>query len=184
MITYNDLYEALRKEKYIPQLQLLTKNFFEDAAVYFKDKRAFGEKDGGDLFSDISMQNKKKLENAVALFKELLLLRRKKILNMAFVASETGVSKKDFENLVDFEGELFEDVTKSLEKAAKSLDGMMSGEKSDEKYTLVRFLDGVTEFLGLDGESHGPFAKGEVANLDREIVDILVKDKKVEVIEE
>ena len=40
------------------------------------------------------------------------------------------------------------------------------------------------EFLGIDGSDVGPFAKGEVANLEVEIVEILEKDKRVEVIEE
>jgi hypothetical protein len=48
---------------------------------------------------------------------------------------------------------------------------------------LVRFLDDVPEFLGFDGSEIGPFAKGEIANLESEIVDILEKDKKVEVID-
>lgn len=183
MITYNDLYEALRKERYSDDLQLLAKTFLTDTSEYFSDKKKFSDKDD-DMFSDVVLKSKKKLENAMSIFKELLLRRRKKILNLAFVASETGISKKDFENLLDFEKELFEDIVKSLEKADKNLSDSMVGGKSDSKFKLVRFLDKVEEFLDVEGETLGPFEKGEVANLDKEIVEILNQDKKVEILEE
>jgi DNA replication initiation complex subunit (GINS family) len=185
MITYNDLYEALRKERYNEQLQSMPKEFIEDAAEYFRDKKEFSDKgEQGDLFSDIALKDKKKLENAISIFREIMLRRRKKILNLAFVASETGVAKKDFENLLDFEKELFEEIAKSLEKADKNLNESMRGQKNEQKFRLVRFLEDVSEFLDLEGNTIGPFAKGEIANIEKEIIDILSKDKRVEVIDE
>jgi len=183
MITYNDIYEALRKERYSEQLQVLPKNFLENVAEYFEEKKKFSEK-GEDLFSDIAIKTKKKLENAIAIFKEILLRRKKKILNLAFVASETGISKKDFENLLDFEKKLFEDIVAGLESADKDISNIMSGKKKESAYKMVRFLESVEEFLGLDGESLGPFEKAEIANLEKEIAEILEKDKKIEIIDE
>jgi DNA replication initiation complex subunit (GINS family) len=186
MITYDDLYEAFRKEKYSDQLQVLPKKFLEDVAAYLKEKKEFVSKED-DLFSDMSMKNKKMLENAIASFRGLIRLRKKKILALAFVASEVGISKKDFENLMAFERELFEESVKSLEKAEKNLGDLMSGVSSEgdsKKHQLVRFLEDVPEFLNMEGESAGPFEKGEVANLEKEIVNILEKDKRVEILEE
>ena len=183
MVTYNDLYEALRKERYSDDLQPIGKNFLQECAEYFSEKKKFSEKED-DMFSDLSLKSKKKLENAMSLFKELLLRRRKKILNLAFVASETGISKKDFETLLDFEKNLFEDIVKSLEKADGNLSDSMVGGKVESKYKLVKFNIHVDEFLDLEGESVGPFDKGEVANLDKEIVEILVQDKKIDILEQ
>ena len=184
MITYNDLYEALRKERYSDDLQLLRKGFLMEVSDYFNEKKKFSDKDD-DMFSDVVLKSKKKLENAMALFKELLLRRRKKVLNLAFIASETGISKKDFENLLDFEKELFEDIAKSLGKADKNLSGsMVAGAKTESAFKLVRFISPVEEFMDLDGEALGPYEKGDVANLENEIVNILVQDKKVEVLEQ
>lgn len=184
MITYNDLYEALRKERYSDELQLLNKSLLKDVSEYFSEKKKFSDGDD-DLFSDVVMKSKKKLENAMSIFKELLLRRRKKILNLAFVASETGISKKDFENLLEFEKKLFEEIVKSLERADDNLHGeMIGGEKAEDKYKLVRFLDRTDEFMDLNGEAVGPFEKGEIANLDREVAQILVVDKKIELIDE
>jgi len=184
MITFSDIYEAMRKEKYSEQLQLLSKKFLVDAAEYFSEKKEFLNKEE-DLFSDMAIKNKKKLENALSSFRDLFRIRKKKILNLAFVASEVGISKKDFENLLSFEKELFEGIVKGLERAEKNLnEDMGKTQKSGEKHRLVRFLEDVPEFLGFDGEDVGPFEKGEIANLEKEIVEILEKDKRVEVLEE
>lgn len=184
MITYNDLYEALRKERYSEQLQQLPKEFISDCSSYLKDKKEFSNKEE-DLFSDLVAKNKKKLENSLSLFKELLLRRRKKILLLSFVASETGISKRDFENMFDFEREMFESIVKSLEKADRNLNLLTAGkEKEESLFKLVRFLEEVSEFLDISGEKLGPFEKGEIANIPKEIAEILLSDKKVEVIEE
>ena len=184
MITYNELYETLRKERYSEQLQALPKEFIEQTAEYFTEKKTFTNKTE-DLFSDVVLKDKKKLENAIAIFKELLLRRRKKLLNLAFVASETGISKKDFDNMTCFERELFEEIVKSMEKAEKTLSSMMTGQqKSESNCKLVRFLEDVSEFLDFEGNTIGPFEKGEVANMNKEIVEILSKDKRVDIIED
>jgi len=183
MITYNDLYDALRKERYSEELQVLPKKFIFEVAEYFNEKKSTNEpKD--DFFSDATIKSKKKLENAIGIFKELLLRRKKKILNLAFVASETGISKRDFENMLPFEKELFESIVKALEKTEQSLSEGMTGEKIENNFLLVRFLDSVGTFLNIEGEEIGPFEKGEVANMDKEIAEILEKDKKVEILEE
>ena len=119
MLTFSDIYEAMRKEKYSENLQILPRKFLVDVAEYFKEKKEFlGKED--DLFSDMAIKSKKKLDNAVSSFRDLLRIRKKKILNLAFVASQVGISKKDFENLLGFEKELFEELVKALEKAEKN----------------------------------------------------------------
>ncbi|MBU2616900.1 MAG: hypothetical protein KKB79_02900, partial [Nanoarchaeota archaeon] len=102
MITYNDIYEAARKERYSDQLQPLSKNFISEIASYLKEKKQLTLKDD-DLFSDMITKTKKQLENATTLFKELMVRRRKKILSLVLVASETGISRQDFENMLVFE---------------------------------------------------------------------------------
>jgi len=184
MLTFSDIYEAMRKEKYSENLQVLPKRFLIEVSEYFREKKEFlGKED--DLFSDVAIKSKKKLDNAVSSFRDLLRIRKKKILNLAFVASQVGISKKDFENLLGFEKDLFEELVKALERAEKNQAVDMFGSVRDErKHRLVRFLEDVPEFLGISGRDVGPFGKGEIANLEFEIVDILEKDKRVEVIEE
>jgi DNA replication initiation complex subunit (GINS family) len=185
MITYNDIYEALRKERYSEQLQKLPNNFVREISLYLKEKRGISEK-SGDMFSDAISKTKKQFENAVSMFKELMLRRKKKLLNLAFVAAETGISKRDYENMLDFEKQTFDKIMKDLEEGDKELGKIMNGQEKQEENTkkLVTFLNDTEEFLGISGEKLGPFKKGEVANLPVEIANILIADNKAEAIED
>ncbi|MFH1307694.1 MAG: hypothetical protein ABIH72_02490 [archaeon] len=181
MITYNDIYEALRKEKYSEQLQPLKKKFIKEVAEYLKEKKLASEK-SGDLFSDAVVKIKKQLENAISIFKELMTRRKKKLLNLAFIAGETGISKRDFENMLDSEKTMFDTIVKSMEESGKEIETFFSGEKDETKHVLVNFKEDVDEFLDMTGEKVGPFEKGELANLPEEIANILVDAKKAEVV--
>lgn len=184
MITYNDIYEAARKERYSEQLQPIPKNFISEVSNYLKEKKGVSSKED-DLFSDVILKNKKQLENATTLFREFMLRRKKKILNLVLVAAETGISKQDFENMLQFEKELFEDLMKCIDSSDKKMNHLLMGAESVEsKNNLVSFLENVGEFMDYSGNSIGPFEKGQMANLPKEIVQILLSDKKVEIIEE
>jgi DNA replication initiation complex subunit (GINS family) len=180
MITYNDIYEASKKERYAEQLQPLSKNFVAEVAAYLSEKREISSKEN-DIFSDVIVKTKKQLENAITLFKELILRRKKKILNLVLVASETGISKQDFENMLPFEKTLFEDFMKSIDLSEKALSDMLAGSSAEEqKNELIVFKDHVEEFLGLEGEKMGGYEKGQIANIPREIAKILIDSGKAE----
>jgi len=180
MITYNDIYEVARKERYSDQLQPLSKVFVEDVASYLKDKKEIASKED-DGFSDVIVKTKKQLENAITLFKELMLRRRKKILNLVLIAAETGISKQDFDNMLTFEKDLFEELMKCVEVSGKKLEMVLNGAEKKQN-DLVAFKENVEEFVGLDGEKMGPFDQGQIANIPKEIAKILIDDGKVEMI--
>ncbi|MEK6925984.1 MAG: hypothetical protein AABW50_01760 [Nanoarchaeota archaeon] len=181
MITYNDIYEAARKERYSEQLQAIPKNFLEEVASYLKDKKEISSKES-DAFSDVITKTKKQLENAITLFKELLVRRRKKILNLVLIAAETGISKQDFENMLAFEKSLFEELMKCVEFSDKKIEKSLSGNDHEINNELILFGENVEEFFGLDGNKMGPFQKGQMANMSKEIAKILVESGKAEVV--
>ncbi|GBE19767.1 hypothetical protein BMS3Abin17_00495 [archaeon BMS3Abin17] len=184
MITYNDIYEAARKERYSEQLQLLPKKFVEEVANYLKEKKQIASKED-DSFSDVIIKTKKQLENAITLFKELIIRRRKKILNLVLIASETGISRQDFENMLDFEKTLFEEFMKSIDSCDKKLTEALNGKKEEtSKNELLHFKEDVEEFVGLEGNKMGGFEKGQIANIPNEIAKILIEDDKAEVVGE
>jgi len=183
MITYNDIYEAARKERYSEKLQPIAKNFIEEVAEYLKDKKQVTLKDD-DEFSDMIIKTKKQLENAITLFKELMLRRRKKILSLVLIASETGISRQDFENMFVSERFLFEDLMKCIDVSDKKLNETLNGNKqATQKNELVVFKENVDEFVGMDGERIGGFEKGQMVNIPREIAKILIEDGKAEVVD-
>lgn len=184
MITYNDIYEAARKERYSEQLQKLPKIFISDVAKYLKEKKQITLKEDND-FSDVIAKTKKQLENAITLFKELMLRRKKKILSLVLIAAETGISKQDFENMLEFEKKLFEDFMKCIDSSDKNLSDTLNNKKEEvHKNELVIFLVNVAEFVGLDGNRMGPFEKGQIVNMAKDIAKILIDDGKVELVKE
>lgn len=179
MITYNDIYEAARKERYTEQLQQISKNFVLDIAEYLSEKKQMAIKEDSE-FSEVIFKTKKQLENAITLFKELMLRRRKKILNLVLIAAETGISKQDFENMLPIEKELFEEIMKQIDFTDKKLAIMLNGKNSKDKNEKIKFLESVEEFVGLDGETIGPFEIEQTAELPKEIAKILIESKKAE----
>jgi len=181
MITYNDIYEASRKERYSEQLQKVPKNFLEEVTGYLSEKKEMVSKEGEE-FSGVVTKIKKQLENARTLFKEFMVRRRKKILHLVLIAAETGISKQDFDNMLDFEKDLFEELMKCIEISDKQISETLNGKsvvvKKGEK---VVFKEDVQEFMGLDGNKLGPFTKGQEADLPLEIIKILESDGKVEI---
>ncbi len=183
MITYNDIYEASRKERYSDQLQQLPKNFVNEVSDYLKEKKDIASKDN-DVFSDVIVKTKKQLENAITLFKELILRRKKKILSLVLIAAETGISKQDFENMLPFEKTLFEDLMKSIDLSDKKLNDILSGNKEEQKNELIVFKEFVEEFVGLEGEKMGAYEKGQIVNIPKEIAKILIDSGKAEIVGE
>ncbi len=184
MITYNDIYESARKERYSEQLQKLPKKFIEEVSAYFKEKKEIASREEN-VFSDVIIKTQKQLENAVTLFKELMLRRRKKILNLVLIAAETGISKQDFDNMLSFEKELFDELMKNINVSDKKLAESLKGESEKlKKYEMVSFKKDVAEFVGMDGQTIGAFEKGQIVNLPPEIAKILVDDGKAEIIGE
>lgn len=184
MITYKDIYEAAKKERYSENLQPIPKLFVKEVAKYMKEKKEAASRDG-DVFSDSLIKTKKQLENAITLFQELLRRRRKKILNLVLIASETGISKQDFENMLLVEKSLFEDLMKCVEVSDRKLSELLNGEKEEElaKNILVVFLEEVSDFVAPTGETFGPYSVGQIGNLPKDIANIFVDDGKAEIIE-
>ena len=183
MITYNDIYEAARKERYSDQLQSLPKNFITEVSEYLKEKKEIASKED-DAFSDVIIKTKKQLENAMTLFKELILRRRKKILSLVLIASETGISKQDFDNMLEFEKLLFDDLMKSIDFSDKKITESLNGKVEEiQKNKLIVFKTDVEEFVDLEGNKMGGFEKGQIANIPVEIAKILIEDGKAEVVE-
>nr|AQS33642.1 hypothetical protein [uncultured archaeon]AQS34297.1 hypothetical protein [uncultured archaeon] len=183
MITYNDLYEILRKEKYSETLQPLQQNFIQEFSEYINDKTA--SQKPNDPFSQ-DAKSKKQLENAVSLFKELMLRRKKKILSLVFVATETGIMKRDYENLLPIEKETFDSLAKTFEHGEKKLAKMLNSQPHEEarKNKMILFVEDTEQFVNHEGKTIGPFKSGDLANLNTDVAQILVQGEKATFVDE
>lgn len=184
MIGYNELYEVLRKEKYSEVLQPLPKSFLADFRDYIKEnKDSFSQKT--DLFSDSTGKSKKQFENSLSIFRELILKRKKKILNLVFVATETGIMKRDYENMLDLEREMFDKLVKIFEDGDRELSRVLADRAEiKDKNKMILFKQNTERLIDHEGNPIGPFKTGDLANVDLGIADILVTGGKAVFVDE
>lgn len=182
MITYQELYDWFRKEKYSESLQTLPKGWLREVASYLREKEELVEKqEAQGSFLETLKLTKRQLENARAILEEMLSIRRRKVLTLAFTAVRTGIAPKATDPLLDPERKLFEAVCSALKMCESAALREVESEikpKEESKHILVRFIEPVPAFLDENGNELGPFQPEDVANLPKAIASILIQDKK------
>jgi DNA replication initiation complex subunit (GINS family) len=126
-ITYETLFELLRREKTREELQKLDNTFFEDVVNYLKDKKAALDKPKDDLFAAEERRKAEiQFENIKKILKEFYERREKKIINMAMDMSRISMGALNSE-IVDTsamlkeEKELFDCVVEILNNNRKGI---------------------------------------------------------------
>ena len=195
-ITFETLFDILRKEKNTEDLQKLEPDFFDDVVRYLNEKIEILNKDE---FSELEKERtRKQIESIKKMIRDLYERREKKIIMMAINKSRTGIDGT--ERLLEKEKEFFDETLNILNKYRKeilfnTLDGKYLYEKKqgpeekDEKKIkketkLVRLLQPVQKFIGKELEIYGPFETDDVANLPPIIADILINKGIAEEIKE
>ncbi|MCH8329102.1 MAG: hypothetical protein IIB81_01770 [Nanoarchaeota archaeon] len=206
-ITYEVLFELMKRESDTADLQKLEPNFFNDFVDYLNEKKnMLGKEDT--LFSyDEKKKTEKQIENAKRIIKEIYERREKKILNIALLKSRTKSNVIDTSSLIENEKRFLDEAVKVLDIFRNDIinniiDGKHASEitmqkKQNEETTekaaepkegkstkLVRFLCAVPKFVGKELEEYGPFAEEDIANLPAEIADVLIGKSRVEEIKE
>ena len=203
-ITYETLFELLKREKDMTDLQKLEPSFFDNFIEYLNEKKDMMSRDDALFSYDEKKKVEKQIDNARRLIKEIYERREKKILNIALIKSRTKSHVIDTSSLLDNEKKFLDEIEKVLnayrenviyhimdgkqvsqikhqEKEAKEEINAASDAEEETKTTkLVRFLYPVPKFVGTELEEYGPFAEEDIANLPAEIADLLVGKGKVE----
>jgi len=94
------------------------------------------------------------------------------------IASETGISKQDFDNMLLVEKDLFEELMKCIEISDKKLNLLLNGgeETNFQNNLLVSFTENIDSFVSSEGENYGPYKKGQFANLPSSIAKVFLDD--------
>ncbi|MBD3303923.1 hypothetical protein GF343_02165 [Candidatus Woesearchaeota archaeon] len=123
-VTYETLYEVLRREKSKDELQKLDESFFRDVLEYLKEKTRIVQEAAGkfDMFSVEERENTQiQLNNVRRILKEIYERREKKIIDMALNKSKTNSSIIDTTNLLAKEHELYNEAVKLLDTFRKDI---------------------------------------------------------------
>ncbi len=205
-ITYETLYDMLRREKNRAELQELDPFFYEKLAKYIKDKQEIllSQEQKDSIFTTIEVQKtRKQIENIQKIVKELYEKRESKILQLALMNSRSKVATKDkslmlnsekgtYDSLINSLNEFREDVLHNIVQGKVSngnyqeeiKENEPKGLKKDEKPTIntkqVKFRQEMSKFVGTDLNHYGPYQKGDVAALPTDIAELLIDKKQVE----
>ncbi|MBS3111780.1 hypothetical protein J4459_00795 [Candidatus Woesearchaeota archaeon] len=195
IITYETVYETLRREKFRQEIQQLEPTFFQDVVKYLKEKKAIlkSQKEKESIFAAQEIQKtQKQIENIYKILKELYERRETKIIQIALFSSKTNSKLQDPDLLLKEEQELFKKITSELDNFRKNILGNLLEAKipqipedkiqetilKKEENKLIHFSKPVPKFLAEDLQSYGPFEQDEIANLPEKAAEILIQRNK------
>lgn len=195
VITYETLYDALRKEKSRDELQQVSATFLVDVISYLKEKQqAFDATQGKlDLFSSAEREKLTvQLQNIRKILKEFYDRREKKIVDIAINKSRTQSNIIDTSNMLEHEKSLYRSLTglfdkfrdnvliKIFELKEPVVETELEQKQSvpvldaERKTKLVKFIQATEQFVGKELELYGPFEANDEAYLPVDIADILI----------
>ncbi|MBI4452367.1 hypothetical protein HY637_02985 [Candidatus Woesearchaeota archaeon] len=206
VITYETLFELLKRERERTDLQKLEATFFNDVIGYIKDKKKILEAKSDSVFApEEKKKTERQLENIYKILKELYERREKKVILLALDKSRTKSNLIDTGALLKEEKVFFDAVTSLLDSFRDSILYTVMNEKvpfmqaSEERKPvaefrsaldvkkntkLVRFVYKTPKFVGPELEEYGPFEEEDIANLPMEIAEVLINKGKAEEIKE
>jgi len=203
-ITYETLFEVLKREKDTSDLQRLETGFFNNFVDYLNEKKRLMEKDDTLFSNDEKKKVERQIDNAKRLVKELYERREKKVMEIALIKSRTKSDVMDKSSFLEHEKGLFNELVDILDRLRNNVaNNIISGnypngavatnmtddakreivERSAQPQNdtkLVRFLHPVLKFVGKELEEYGPFEEEHIANLPSEIAELLIEKGKVE----
>lgn len=196
VITYETLYELLRKEKYNQNIQEMDKDFFANTIKYLEEKeRLITESPKDSAFSREISNTRKQVENAKKLIKELYERRENKIIQFALLASRSGTKEEC--QLLPEEHKFYNNVFNVLDKYRKEiLDNVLNVQhpvikeaeppktiKTEEKASpnkLIRFIQPTPQFVTPDLQVFGPFEKEDMCHLPEKVASTLIQKNRAE----
>ena len=208
-ITYETLFDLLRKERSLEELQTLDIRFWQYVIEYLTERDAFYAKT-----STVEQEKTRiQLNNIKRIIKEIYEHRERKIVNLAVnVVRSDNTSFVDTKNMLGEEKTLFDETIAMLRRYKREVltqvfnktlpvispqsyvvqeeaeihDRPSDNEDDEDEAPLdpesmaITFTSSIPKFLGKKGEVYGPFEQGENATLPLIIAQILLKKGKAQ----
>lgn len=123
-ITYETIFDLVRREKSRAELQKLSESFFEDVNNYIKEKHAILKDQQMKIGMSATAEKEKtekQIENINSMLKSLFERRQQKIVEMAIIKSRTSSDTTDYSSLLKEEREMFDELVELLNRFKKKL---------------------------------------------------------------
>lgn len=192
VITFEYIREAYTAEKSENKLSKLPNDFFKKVDSYLKTKE--------EIFKNTQDEKVKyELKNAKRMVDEIILLRLKKIIDAVFIFLKSGslpsnmlpkeeeLFFKIIDLVKDLKKNLFEskeivktnELNKNLNLTENKNENKIESseqkiERKEKDRIKVRVLIEIPKFIGPDGNWYGPYEKGSIVELEKEIANFLI----------
>lgn len=205
-ITYESLFDILRREKNREELQELDKEFIKNLIEYIKSKELLIKQSQTEQYANDNEKIKIQLKNIKKIIRELFERRQRKIINMAIYKVRALSSLIDTKALLGEEKTFYDEIVKILSffndnivnqiiiaespkekiieenRIERQSINTNLNDQNDKNITL-RFINAVPQFLGKEREIFGPFEEEDIATLPDYIADILISKGRAEILE-
>lgn len=189
IITYEILYDILRKERTRQELQKLDINFFNDIKKYINEKTFILNdlKTKASIFAQKEIEKtERELINIKKIVKDIYERRESKIMQLALSTVITN-RIQDTNNLLPEEKIVFDNLLEFLKSSREELLNKLLENKEpkaikseQESLKIVRILQAVPSFIGDDLNEYGPFEEEYIASLPIRIAELLIKNNRAE----
>lgn len=181
VLTFELLYEILRREKSREELQKVDGDFYSRFCNYVKEKESLLQDAlrKSDVFS-IGERDKLQLQlkNIQKVGRDLYDRREKKIIEMALNSVKVSASMVDTSCLLSEEELVFQSLVEVFTRSRKIV--LSSEKKSEPKKECkhVKFVGDVEVFYGPSLEEYGPFKADQMVDLPDQVADVLIETGK------
>lgn len=173
--------ELLKKETQIPKIQGISPDIYKKIAQLIKELSI-------QKYQDLELDVHHELIRLLILStKSLIELRTRKLLeNSNGNLSSTSLSTDDYSKMTDEEKYIFEEERKVLQRKDLIKQSLIDGNVNNldsisriirSKMIIIRFMESMDQFMGVDMAKYGPFIKEDVAILPFENARSLIERK-------
>ncbi|MAG78112.1 hypothetical protein CL616_01975 [archaeon] len=197
IITYENLYELLRREKYRTELQKMEPLFYKNVIKYLNEKEAILESQSkkDSIFASTELEKTRiQLKNIRKILKEVYEKRESKIIKAALFASRSNMAQ-DTSMMLPEELAFYKELSSTFSNykeniLIKLLQNQLPSIKLPEQKDLktpdktdtlaIKVIQDIPEFVGPDMETYGPFETGEIIHITAKIAEMLLNSKQAE----
>jgi DNA replication factor GINS len=183
MIGLEFILELLKKETQIPKIQAISPDIYRKIAQIIRDLSI-------QKYEDLELDIHHELIKLLTLStKSLFELRIRKLLessNGQHLSYPSLLSSDDYSKLTDEEKFIFEEERKISQRKELIIQSLIDGNVNNldtisriirSKMIIIRFLESMDQFMGVDMAKYGPFIKEDIAILPFENARSLIERK-------
>jgi DNA replication initiation complex subunit (GINS family) len=171
-ITYDELRRIQRLEKNTSSLVEVDDEFIDSVETFVDEQKKIYLAS----LKDFSSSDAREFANLKRVVEEIFLLREKKLLNKALIASRTDDSGLD--KVAKQERDTFKKILKILSEHDE-LCTKLFGERREKKSSMTKLtiLKDVPTFVGTDMKEYGPFSDGDEVELPEKVAKLFIMRK-------